>query len=400
MRKEIEKNISNPIILALLLTTPVLIDVLNVFVQQFSLGNTSVYTLLIHLAVLIYLFTHVKIYKSDIILLVFFYFVFLINYLVFKDTRQYIFSKNMIFVYIYALPCAVISTRKIRNWSEFLEILKPFTLIATALGALMILTFRYDKYLVYMDFSYAMLPSICANYYFSRTKITKNGRINVSILYLAGFVISFIEIIVFGARAPIFFVLIYIIAFEILRADKKLLYKTVIATLIGVTLHLVLKYEITLMNYLSTLPIFSGSRLFTKYYAGKLFLSEGREQLKALCNSRIATMGMDITGFFGDRAYCGINPYPHNIVREIIMSWGWIIGVLMVMSIFLLISNSLMQKKGEKDVVVLLLISVFARYFLSGSYIQESNFYLFLFALIAVRNSSSTAMRVNLLRRR
>ena len=236
---------------------------------------------------------------------------------------------------------------------------------------------EYEKYLVYMDFSYAMLPVVCALYYAFRTR---KKRLLPFVLFAAGF----LEMFTFGARAPLLFVLLFIAVYELLRTDKRLSIKIVLMVAFAVAVVLFGVYEDTIIAWLNTIPMFSDSRVLRFLSAGKLMESESRDMITMYCEQRINTMGMAVSGFWGDRKYCGGQAYPHNIFLEILMTYGWVFGIIAFLLLALLCIKALLKKGINRDVVVFLLVSLWGRYLISGSYIQEGKFWIGLFALIAV----------------
>ena len=138
-----------------------------------------------------------------------------------------------------------------------------------------------------------------------------------------------------------------------------------------------------ILYLVANLPYFENSYLVRSFLRGKLFNTDTRQVIWQNCFERLATMGLSISGFFGDRAYCG-SVYPHNIILEILMSWGWIIGGIIIIYLLLMIVQGLLKKGTERDVCIYIVLACLSRFFMSGTYIREGKFWITLFVLIAL----------------
>ena len=189
--------------------------------------------------------------------------------------------------------------------------------------------------------------------------------------------------IAFGARAPVAYIVLYIIILELLRDDLNLGYKILIASALLIIGGAYILLQNQIFSMLSTMPLFQNSYLLRTFQKGSLYESSTRNIIWENCIQRIKTMGFFVGGFFGDRPYCG-SVYPHNIFLEIIMSWGWIIGSGMILFLIMLIIKGLGYKGIYKEVTIFAIFAELSRYFLSGTYVREPKFWIALFILISV----------------
>lgn len=152
--------------LAFVIIMPAYIDVLNVLLNTIGIGMTSVVTACIYIYVLISLILKCGIRKIDFFYLIGFYLVFLLNYVFFSSTRSEMLSQGMIIVYIFFIPYGLFSFKNVVNWDSFFSYLYKYAKWAIISGGMMLLFLPYDKYLGYMDYSYSLLPAVCAAYYY------------------------------------------------------------------------------------------------------------------------------------------------------------------------------------------------------------------------------------------
>lgn len=365
--------------LGFVLLMPILIDFLSVCVQQMGMSGSSFITTLLYAVSLIIIFIRlikiVTIYEilNDIIIYFLIVFPFLVNYFLFTETRSQLISQEMLIVYVFFMFICAFSIRKIKRWDLLFEALLKPGKIAIFLAMVILIFFDYEKYLVYMGFSYALLPFICNFYRTIRVGKVKKQQ-NVSLLF---FCIGMISILVFGSRAAIGFSILYIIIFEISRHDLSLQTKSISLIILFLTIGIVNKNLSSIAKRLIKIDAFKDSYLLKNLIQGKLLQSNTRDILYESCKNRMSTMGLSISGFFGDRKYCAGFAYPHNIFYEVIMSMGWILGSILIGVYILLLVKGILSKKAEKrEVMIFIIISMLARYIISGSYLIEGKFWI------------------------
>lgn len=366
---------------------PLIIDLISVIVRQFGLGNSSAITMLIYVISIVFMLGRVHpFYVKDIIVLFLIYGIFLFNYVWFEGTRAYMFDSEMIVVYLFFFPVCILSIQHINDWDLFWEKMVKFSIVAVGVSTFIMLFLDYASFLVYMGFSYALLPFIACLY--------SEGRKNKNIFYIVLFAIGSIEILAFGARSVVLFIVIYIYVFELLRSDTSFQMKAIgIGGLSAVTLIVIANFN-RIINLISGFSIFKGSYFLKMLTTGRITESKSRKLIYESCIQRIQTMGLDVTGFFGDRQFCKGYAYPHNIVYEILMSWGWIIGgIFLTFLLVLIVKSVLLKEKNLRDISLLMLITGFSRFVISGSYVNEGRFWVLLFVVIALIKTNKENIR-------
>ena len=389
-------NIINIQNLAFILFMPILVDFVHIMVRQRGISGASGITMMIYIfSMLIMLFRAVipirsKEFMKDIFTLFAVWAIFLFSDRMFPQNASYMRDTEAMLVYSFYIPLSVFSVRKINDYTHFWDIIYKMGKITLALALVILLGTDYKKYIVYMGFSYALMPFICVFYHQFRAKRNKTALL----LFLigAGVMLSF------GSRAAFLFTLLYVGVYELIASDAKLSSKILICVLLGGILLVVTMYFENILQYLSELKIFSDSYFIQNALRGQLFESKTRTALYTVCRERINTMGWEVGGFFSDRYYCALtgNKYPHNIAYELLMSWGWIIGTAALALLAILLMRSvLVRDRTKRDVAVFVIVSLFLRYIISGSYIIEGRFWimLFLLAALAKRDSHKSAVQ-------
>ena len=374
-----QNNMQNA--LAIVTVMPAFLAVMNVVMYSLGLaGFTSYITALVYIVVLIYIILSCPLYSIDVLLLLIIYAVFLLNYFLFPSTRDRMTTQGMLILYFFFLPYCVFCFKNIRSWRVFWDRIGLYSLIAILLSAEMMIFLPYSEQLDYMEFSYAILPANCALIYTAYT-LRRN-----KIIYFGASIISIVEMLAFGARAPAAYCLIYfmgLLVFTGFNSGSKKKIISIVLLLIGIVFILEINNILILVSRLSG---FENSYIMRRFISGKLLNSQARELIWESCFERLENMGFYVGGFFGDRQYC-ISVYPHNIGIEILMSWGWVIGSLMLILILALIINSMRTRGVYRDVAWYFIMTFFARFILSGTYVAEGKFWISMFVLIAVVKS-------------
>ncbi len=376
-----KKNVNDEYIkvLGLLLLFPVIIQFLHTFMSQIGITDVSKVTIALYIAVLLYIIIRFikDIYIFDMFRLILFYLPFIVNYFVFAETRDNMTEQSMMLLYLFFLPLCCFTIIKIRNWQNFNAVLRPYALVGIIAGLILILFLDFEEHLVYMEFSYALLPLLAIIY--GCWRYGKGDR-NVNIIL---FVIGTVQILIFGARAPILFLVIYICLFEIFNPRVKNSTKIIVAFLGLPIIFTVYLWAPAFFEFMGNLSIFENSRVFKTLLSGDFLESNTRDFIYRMCRNRLESMGMSVTGFFGDRKYCG-SIYPHNFVYEILMSYGWILGIIAIATLVFLALKAYFRNRENRVIVIFFIMTLFCRYTISGTYIVEGKFWIFLFAIIAL----------------
>ena len=136
-------------------------------------------------------------------------------------------SQGMIIVYIFFIPYGLFSFKNVVNWDSFFSYLYKYAKWAIISGGMMLLFLPYDKYLGYMDYSYSLLPAVCAAYYYQAKGKNIEEEKTSSFIPMIMFVAGIIEMAAFGARSGILYAVLFVGVLELLRKDisiqKKLL---------------------------------------------------------------------------------------------------------------------------------------------------------------------------------
>lgn len=375
--------------LTAVLLLPVFFALLDVLLHQFAPTRTPLIKSLIYFIVLAVILLRVRIIKiSDLLLLIMIYVLFGLNYFLFIETRPFIISTDMLVVLFFYLPISVFSVSKIRGWETFYKHMNKAAGVAIIIGLIIILFLDYRSYLNYMSFSYALLPFICVLY--------RTFRIKGKVRYLIPPIVGMTIILMHGSRAAILFAILYVFIYELSNTSRKQVKKLCALTLSALIFCVAYVNIANIARLLLRISALENSYFLRRAAGGVLMVSSDRSLIYEACKNRLSTMGFSITGFFGDRAYILEHTYPHNFIYEVLMSYGWVLGIIALISFFALIIKGLTRRnKFVRSIVVFFAVTIFARYIISGSYLIEGKFWVGLFALISLARVPQKTLKLS-----
>ena len=127
---------------------------------------------------------------------------------------------------------------------------------------------------------------------------------------------------------------------------------------------------------------------------GELLISSTRSLIYEQANYALKNMGLSIYGLFGDRLFVD-SIYVHNIFYELLLSFGYIFGGISIIALLVLIIKAIMFNKNNnlKIIAILFTTSLFLRYLVSGSFVIEGNFYIYIAIMINICINSKEKMK-------
>lgn len=360
--------------LSLLLFLPVLLDFLTAYRGAVnSVMTMSIYGLF---GLLMFSYSVRQIRMMNIYPIIFYWSFCFLNFVAFPKLNEYFTVTSFILSTFFFFPISSLIIFRIDNWDNFFKIYTPFALISALLGVFIV--FFSDtvesgngEFFSYMEFSYNMLPSCMALYYVWRR--------NKSLIILVFFLINLVSIISFGSRAAVLFAFAFFISYEIFNSKIKT-YKLIALTLMVILVAIFLEM---IVGFLLQLGIFSNSRMLNHIVQENMFESTGRNFLSEVCKLRMSQMGLEFSGMFGDRPYLKGGVYPHNVFYEIIMQYGWLWGLGIIFLLLYAIGRDFFIKRN-RTIVLFLVFSLFGRYLISGSYLIEGKFWIFIFSILSL----------------
>ena len=293
------------------------------------------------------------------------------------DTREYFNSSEVKIICTFYMPLSIFVVSNVKNWKDLFR--NKFYVF----GADFLILFSFLSKVVnpersdYMSYSYNLLPFWCLVLI---AALHNKKRLQWIFVFL-----GFVQGIFYGSRGAILWLVMCGVLVSCLQFFHKNGLKKLIKSFIGLGV-------ITLVGKL-VFPILMETSIVSKSYilrriqSGNLSSSSGRDILFEECLNILANMNFNIYGLFYDRTVLSNGWYSHNLIFEVFISFGWLLGFIFLFVLFLyLILICFNQNKERKIVFIFLSCSLFFRYFLSGSIFDEGNFWIFLGAIASLKN--------------
>lgn len=331
-----------------------------------------------------------RIVSADVMFLLFCISVYFFHYLFYPDNEELLLKFFPKFIFT-VLPLFLLG-RSIRDYKTLLNCFEKASryvvLIAFAYYVIIIVSGQEldsDN----MSFAYYLLPFAIISAYYAITSF--------SLMNLFRTAISCITLILTGTRGPLMCLAISIVLIVVLhqKSTGKRIFWTI--AIIAFVFFLLSDTFINLMErfnaYLFSRDI--ENRIIEKFLGENLFDDSGRSSINVILQNAIREKPFLGYGIMGDRVLA--NTYAHNFLYELMIDFGVIIGFgLFAFLLIAVVRNILLTNVTEEYRVISLLLisSVFVKLFVSGSYIQEANFFLLLGVLFANKNLKGIADNV------
>ena len=310
---------------------------------------------------------------SNIVLIIFFLIEMLISFLLVPSDTSYLLTT--IEILFFRCIAIFILCQKVDNLSLLINEFKPYILIASIYAG-----FRFfgiaSSQTNYMVFSYALLFPTIASIYFFFIGRRFYGLIAIFLLMV---------ILVKGARGALLCVVFsFLTGVSFLYVKHSLKNLFVILSVLCCTLVFCSNFEI-IMSFL--VNVFPDSR--SLFLFSNLNLTDNIGSRRVIYDASLSLLNTYLltgTGVFMDRFYLslllGNDAHPHNILLQILLQYGILLGSIIILSLALFIIRGIYyaNKKSHFSAMFLVLLttSVFVHLFVSGSYIIDVPFWMLL----------------------
>lgn len=286
----------------------------------------------------------------------------------------------MYLLFFYSLPWFIIGF-SIKDMKGVLEEFKKSALLIVITNILLIV-YSYAKecsMLGNMEISYSILPlSIFSFYYFFENK---------SIKFLLMAILSTLTIVVVGSRGTVLCIMAYLLLYAITNMKKNIIL-IVILTIMAVGAFY--NYDKIIDGTIEMLANYNiYSRTLAKLQKGEIADDTGRGKIKEVAienleNKPLLGLGLGVERIYINKEINNMNRdmsscYPHNLIVEILVQYGYIVGGIIITYLsYLLLETIIKGNKVERDFVIIFFSMEIVRLFLSSSYISSPLFFLLL----------------------
>ncbi len=240
-----------------------------------------------------------------------------------------------------------------------------------------------------MSDAYLILPHVCLMIFYYANKKRK--------LDLVLSILGSLLLIFYGTRGPVLClsIFVFIIIMFYMRRGINRFFVIALGTIIAFLIYF---YNTSVLLFLISISSKIGlsTRVFDSIMNNVFFSTETRDPIiKAVLNG-IKEKPLLGYGLAGDRLL--VNVYSHNIVLEFIVSFGIIIGSVLLMILVYFIINGLRKSNSANERFLLLLLictNGILKLMMSGTYLREPYFFLLIGLCVGInrrfRNTRSLA---------
>lgn len=287
----------------------------------------------------------------------------LFSYILYPESQSFISSRNVLTL----TPIAILSALfvvSINNWSAFHKVLLWVSRLTPILAFLFVWGIRYaplDEETSYsMSFGYAfLLPSL-----FLFNQPNTIDKVFSAILFLS--------IVMVGSRGPVVVALIFFIyKFLFTSKTSHFLNFSIVLAIVGLSI-MFLPEDVDMIQRSRTVDLATSGELLSH--------TSGRDDIQEIVKEKILERPILGWGVGADREFVG--GYSHNIFLEIFMHYGLLGGGLLFLLLFgyllkLYRNQCLLSLQDGREFFVIMFLFGFVPMLVSGSYLYNFNFALF-----------------------
>lgn len=316
-----------------------------------------------------------KVRIKDILLYVLFLVVFLIQYVLFPANQDEL-NKSVSFFLIWTLPMYFLGLGyDQRVLFKVLTYISLVSIISMAFYKLVLNVGYMEQNEMSEDMfaSYNLLPHLLLT--LSVALKTKKP------LFILSAIIGILLLFSFGTRGPLVCLILFLMLYLFFLQDRKWSSRVIIFS-IGIVMLISMNYwQDWLFRFLDSFGM--SNRIIDKFDEGILFESSARDNIRSSLLAYISSGPLWGFGICGDRILVGT--YSHNLLLELVVSFGIVFGfVLFVYLTLLLIRGGFGAKLWEDKVFWLVLFcGSYVHLMFSGTFLNEP----FLFLLIGISTS-------------
>ena len=338
--------------------------------NRFSFGTIISFIFVIFTLIGVILSGQMKLYSREFLTFIGLSFLCWFNCLIFNVAlTPYVIT----FLVCYIPLIAVTGIIDLRKYNRYLYKLSCIYIIILFIYMVQIYAVRStvdNDYMDFLGFAYYSIPAvlIIINEYYETKEKTALFFIGVGLAYL----------IICGTRGPMICTLafgLYRILGELKKSDT---WNKIRVAIIFLGIAILGFSSRQIAGYLY--PIFRKYGYSTRFLLFfmkdiSFFNLTGREEITRRVISSIKSHFLFGAGLMGDRAVLGgkEQSYCHNLVLEIIHSFGFPVGMFLVIGLFCLVISAYMKTKSRvyKNYIALLTASSVLKLFMSSSFMQE-----------------------------
>lgn len=377
------------IVLSLAWSRNILALYIRVFISKILFNNDKIASLLMGVVIIVLILFTLPYVKNeiryiDIGLYILFVTIYCITMIKTDRAGQYLFDRAIQILLTY-VPLFFVGLVLNDERIDFLHTISIISIILFLLYSILIGN-HTEAGSENMEDAYLILPHICIIlYYYVKKK--KN-------IYILLFIIGTCLILFYGSRGPVICLAInslIIVTAYIKKGWRKnilIIFGIIVAGLINIY------YETILLWFKSASNSFGlSSRVFDRMMTNTFFSTATRDPITKAVLLGIRERPYLGYGLAGDRLL--VNVYAHNLILEILVSFGIIMGTILIAILLYLIISGLKKAQSSNErffLLTLVCTNGILKLMMSGTYLREPYFFLLIGLCIGINRRYCYAM--------
>lgn len=350
-----------------------------------------VYALFFILIVLAWPYIKTKIRYSDILFYILFLLMYVFDLLSINGTSEYL-SENIELILIQIVPVFFIGLAFDPSDKHIFELIHKTSMVSIYLHlfSTLFLTTSVSEMNDAMDLAYRIQPHVLVvGYYYLKEKHLSD---------LISLAVGVLSLIWFGSRGAFILTILFLVAYYVFFAEHhhKLIFYPFVACA-GITFA---TFSSAIFLFIRDLLANYGikTRIFDRIVDRTFFMSVGRTDIKEILWQAIQKKPYLGYGIAGDRPICYQvgQVYAHSLPLEILVSYGTILGGILLASLAIIIIRAVWNSRRTligDFLLVLIFSSGLLKLFLSSSYLIEYEFFLLIGLCISVIRYNKNAQQ-------
>lgn len=387
------------ILVFLIWTQTILLQYVRAVIMRFPIvGNyADAIIMILYIAVILLSVSYYKVNVWDIAFVFSVAVVFMMEWLFYEDGREFLNIYIIDFIIktlpLYIVGVSLSASKAKEKIIHQMYILSMLTLLANICYQYEFVGVMSNSETLYgnMYLAYNLLPHCCLIAYYA---VKKTNIFNVIFM-----VIGALYLLMLGARGPAFLYIISIILGFIMGRKSKwaIVRGGVILGAITAFIASELYNAVILRMYQLARKVGLSARIFDKLMLGKITDESGRDVIRETLLMALKENPVIGYGICSDRVIAG--SYAHNILLEMLVEYGVIIGTVLFIAVTAVIVFGFLsaEDKEEKGLIFSLIFASFAKLFFSGSYLEERLLFLLLgmcvYSIRRRKNSENDRLR-------
>lgn len=223
-----------------------------------------------------------------------------------------------------------------------------------------------------MGLAYSILPHVLM--------VSWSALKKLGLFKIVSMLLGLLLLLSLGTRGPVICAIVFIAVYLLFIRPSKYQKTMRIATISLAIVAFSFLDRFMMFMQMLTFQLGMSTRFFDKYFEGEMETSVGRDYIReTLIKELMSDSTLSGHGILGSYSY--VNTYPHNIVLDFLFSFGWMFGIVLLLSLLYIIIRMLIkysQNEINRSFGILLVASSILSLCFSSTFVDDAMFFMLL----------------------